>query len=322
MGPLAARRRTAVAAGAVGVVIVLVACGEPAPDDAAGTAESSSSRGPLFDDVEQLTPASLPPGWDRCSGAPSTFEGASTQWWSQTFGPIVDNQCQPWITVTQMPPDDEVWDPRADLDGKIGDWDVLQWTDDEEGSRFLFTWAFEQNLLLQSCCDPAADTHLGDFAEQSLEGLREHPPPRCTAPASDLSRENLVTNLSGHDTRMFDTTGCPIRLDIVRMETFDSDHHCWSNMGVIKIGTPVGESTADTTPRLYVRDPDGLLYDPKVRRRLDLDTGLPAAARDTGYRQNEQSLWVDDADDSLVYVVVDPESVEAWPRYDGQLECA
>jgi hypothetical protein len=316
-------RRWVVPTVGVGVVVVasLASCGRASPGG--GDADHSAATrptGPLFGGVDELTPVSLPPGWARCGGGRATVEGAESDWWSQTFGPTGDGGCLPWITVTQMPPDDEVWDPSADLDGKVGNWDVLQWTTDD-GSRSLFTWAFQQNLLFQSCCHPAADEELEEIAEQSLLGLRERAPANCTGPESDLSRESLLANLSGHDTRMFDTNDCPIRVDIVNLETLPSDHHCWPGLQLITIGTPFGTSTTRTAPRTYIRDPDQLLYEPTLTNRLDLDADLPATAADTGYRQGGRALWLDAADDSVVYVM-DSDGAEAWPRYNQPLECA
>jgi hypothetical protein len=131
----------------------------------------------------------------------------------------------------------------------------------------------------------------------------------------------LIANLSGHDTRMFDANACPIRVDIARMETLPDDHHCWPALQLVTIGTPFGASTKRSAPRSYVRDPEGLLYEPTLMQRLDRDADPPATASAIGYRQRGRELWLDAADDSLVYVV-DGDGVEAWPRYDQPLECA
>lgn len=314
------RRRAAVVIP-VCVSFVLVSCGDGSPRDADPAAASDQPRGPLFADVEQLTPASLPDGWRRCSGGPATLEGAGSEWWSQTFGPVVDGACSPRITVTQMPPDDEFSAPSATLDGKLGRWDVLQWTDPGSGSRYLFTWAFEQNLVIESCCDTAAGEHLEAVGKQALVGLRQRTPPGCTAPESDLSREDLITNLSGWQSRLYDVDGCPVRLDIAGMQTFPDDDHCFPGVRAVTIGTPLGASTSGSAPRSYYRDPDGLLYDETLTSRLDLDADRPATAIDTGYRQGDRALWFDEADDGFVYVV-DGDRTEAWPRRNDPVYCA
>jgi hypothetical protein len=90
---------------------------------------------------------------------------------------------------------------------------------------------------------------------------------------------------------------------------------------VITIGTSFAASPRRTAPRTYIRDPDGLLYEPTLTSRLDLDAHLPATASDIGYQQDGRALWLDATDDSVVYVA-DRDGVEAWPRYDQPLECA
>jgi hypothetical protein len=92
----------------------------------------------------------------------------------------------------------------------------------------------------------------------------------------------------------FDTHGCPIRLDIVRLETRPDDHDCWPGLGTIRFGTPFGTSTDRTASRTYIRDPNRLLH---LRLRLDA------------------------ADDTVIYVVTG-EAVEAWPHHDEPFLCA
>lgn len=115
---------------------------------------------PIFDDVTELNPARLPPGWQRCWGGPSTLEGAGPDWWSQTFGPTGDGKCRELVTVTQMPPDvDHYGDPDAEVITR-GDYDALHWVDDDSGAEWLFLWAYRQNLVVEACCEPAATAEL------------------------------------------------------------------------------------------------------------------------------------------------------------------
>ncbi len=69
----------------------------------------------------------------------------------------------------------------------------------------------------------------------------------------------------------------------------------------------------DPAARLYTRDPNGTILVTPTLPPTDLDAVLPAGAVDTGYRLGGSALWINEADDSFVYVV-DDERVEAWPR--------
>ncbi len=264
---------------------------------------------PLFGEVEQLTPTELPEGWHRCGGAPSTHEGAGEDWWAQTFGPEVGERCVPRVTVTQLPPDDQVDAPVNYQEGKLGSPDVQRWTDPEGDVRVLFTWAVDQNLLVEACCGEPA-SRLDQLARASVEGTRQRAPARCTGPASDLDREELHTNLSGKRTRVTDRDGCPIRTDVASMQTLPANHHCFPGLGMATMG-----------PRLYIRDPEGRTGTDFLVAPLDLDADLPPGATDTGYTRDGRTIWIDEADDTRIYVVAG-DRAEAWPRRTQVLTCA
>ena len=320
-------RRTGMAwrhTGALAVVVVsaLTACGRDDIPSAGGSASSAADNptGPIFDDVEALTPASLPAGWERCWGGPSTLDGAEDGWWSQSFGPRVDGECQRSVTITQVPPDDQFGDPEGDVI-KVGDNDASHWVEADRGAEWLFLWAFRQNLIVEACCDDAARAELSNVALQSLEGMRIHEPRRCRDEESDLDREELDTQLFGYDDRMYTDEGCPVRLDIVAMGTAPDDHHCFPGVSSVSIGTPFGASKQDTPERSYTRDPEDLYGSPNLRKRLELDATLPADAIDTGYRRDGAALWLDPSDDTLIYVVTD-DAIEAWPLLREEVFCA
>ena len=300
--------------------LALAACGT---DDAAPLAAGADEvPSPIFGDVEQLVPDTLPEGWRRCGGAPSVAAGSTEQWWAQTFGPVSEGSCRPVVTVTQLPPGDSFSRPTDAEDGKLeGDADVSRWSNPAEGSLGLFTWAFDQNLLVEACCDDAAADHFEAVAVAALNGTRERAPAGCDRPESDLDEETLIENLTGKPGRMTATDGCPIRTDIARMETLDDEHHCWPGVAFLVVGTPIGASRHDTGQQVFQRDPDGLLTGGVPNPALDLDATLPPSAIDTGFSRDGRTVWIDEADAARVFVV-DDDTVESWPRDDTMYTCA
>lgn len=304
----------------IALALSLAACGTE--DGVASRGEPVRVPSPLFGEVEQLVPDPLPDGWVRCSGGPSSHPAATADWWSQTFGPTSDDGCQPLITVTQIPLGQAGFDAPEDAeDGKVaGDADAVRWSDAESGSVGLLTWASDQNLVVEGCCGPEALDHFDDLAGAALIATRDVAPPDCTDPASDLSAESLVENLTAKTSRMFADDGCPLRSDVASMETLPDDHHCWPGLTILVIGTPIGASTGDTEPRVYVLDPGGQLTSGGPDAALDLDATLSEDADQGGYVQGGRTVWIDEADDSVVFVV-DGDSVETWPRFDKPLAC-
>ena len=193
-------------------------------------------------------------------------------------------------------------------------------SDRARGMEGLLTWAFDQNLVVEACCNAAATKHLEAMTLAALEATRQRAPARCTAPESDLDREPLVRNLIGKTERLFDRAGCPIRTDIATMKIESDDHHCWPGAGFVSIGTPLGQPMDATRTRLYARDPADGFGDFQVAPP-DLHATLPSTARDTGWSQDGRALWIDEVDDTFVYVVT-ADATEAWPRLEQGLGCA
>lgn len=321
------RRPIGLAVGAAVIVLVTAAVVLVRDSDHDSVA---SARSPLFDDVDEVVPSPLPAGWARCSGGPSNVEGAEETWWSQRFGPVSEGTCRPLVTVTQMPVgvgSESSWSAPSDAtDAKVGRADVAEWSDPDIGSRSMFTWAIDQNMLVEACCDDEARRHLADLVAASLHGVRERAPAHCSTPESDLDREELITNLLGKGRRLIDGDGCPIRTDVASLTPADPTHHCWPGVSFATIGTPFGSTPADDDPddegRAYVRDPDDELQPNDVAGRLDRDASLPMSASSTGWSRDGWTMWVDESDRDVLYLVDDAGGVEAWPRLLDGLACA
>ena len=318
------RRGSVVGASLCVVVLAVALVSSWASDTSVKTGPVLSGSGvapsPLFGDVEQLTPTSLPAGWARCGGGHPKGTGSDGLSWSQTFGPTEDGSCEALITITQIPPGGDFPLPSTAEDGKLGEADVSQWSDPERGSEGLLTWAFDQNLVVEACCGPTATEHVRDLATAALDGTRQRPRADCTRPDADLDAEDLITNLTSKTRRVTDANGCLIRTDIASMETLPATAHCYAGLSFATIGTPFGSSIASTSARTYVRDPDGDLAPGGAQGEFDPDAQLPATATNTGFSSDGQSIWIDSADDAVLYVVRS-DHVEAWPRLTQPLGC-
>jgi hypothetical protein len=299
-------------------MVLVASCGADASSNRVGAAVPS----PLFGSVEELVLGDLPDGWVRCGGGPSTLPGATDRWWSQTFGPDSGADCRPSVTVTQIPATSGFDVPFGAEDTKLaGNADAARWTDDDSGAVGIFTWTFDQNLVVVACCGTDAAEHVDTFADAALVATRQHPPAHCSGASSDLAQESLIENLTSKQMRVLDADGCPLRSDLAVASTTSADHHGWPGVTTLVVGTPIGTSTRDTPSRTYRRDPAGATSGGIPNPHLDLDAVLSPGAAATGYTHLGRAIWIDESDDSLVYVI-DDDTVEAWPRDDRDLACA
>ncbi len=300
-------------------IVPLSSCG--AGHDTSSDGVGAAAPSPLFGTAEEVRLDELPDGWARCGGGPSNRPEATGKWWSQTFGPASANDCQPWVTVTQIPVRSGFELPSGAIGTKVVDnADAARWTDDDTGTVGIFAWAFDQDLLIEACCDSEVVKHLDAIASSVLLATRQVAPEHCTSPSSDLTQEPLIENLVAKLRRVSDTHGCPLRSDLALMYTEDPSHHCWPDLETLIVGSPIGASTRHTEARTYRRDPKGETSEGVPDPRLDLDAVLSPEAASTGYNHEGRAIWIDEADDSLVYIVKG-DTVEAWPRDRRDLAC-
>jgi hypothetical protein len=95
---------------------------------------------------------------------------------------------------------------------------------------------------------------------------------------------------------------------------------CLESVVVLYLGWPLGRRTSykSRAGREYARNPDGSVDTVMPFRK---HVGLPAGARDTGYRLGDIELWIrGDARKSVF--IVDGDKVELWPRLEDQIGCA
>lgn len=107
--------------------------------------------------------------------------------------------------------------------------------------------------------------------------------------------------------------------------------HCdWQSVVFLDIAWPLGTTWesgegGDTDDiRTYVRDPEGALEDGDydLAGQLNLDAGLPADSRATGYEMPSAELWFGpDGGDRYAYLVRDNGTVERWPRAEEEILC-
>ncbi|WP_284436084.1 hypothetical protein [Streptomyces sp. TUS-ST3] len=99
------------------------------------------------------------------------------------------------------------------------------------------------------------------------------------------------------------------RVPVTEVSSRAGDDHCgWQNVHFLDLGG-----------RRYARDPEGLLAPGMLGAAYDGSVTLPANARDTGYRYQDQELWLT-GDRGTAYLRT-PDGVEAWPRLTEQVAC-
>jgi hypothetical protein len=115
--------------------------------------------------------------------------------------------------------------------------------------------------------------------------------------------------------------GCALRLDVL-MTRQGEDACGGEEVADILMGSPLGVSTERSKPRIFIRDPKGILATPRTSEAFDPDAQLPPDAEDTGFRQGGVELWMRQANDAFVYLVDEEANVEAWPKWRRWVGCA
>ncbi len=169
-------------------------------------------------------------------------------------------------------------------------------------------------LALLSCGSP----------EQPLPSLRTGVPTpiRCDAPEGSVVDVAHEPDWRQGDDRFWATSdGCLVRIDVIA--DFPGPAHCgWQSARVIVTGIPVGARYSDDrNSATYVRDPGDVFGDASTAAGFDPDAALPARAVDTGFREGGTALWVDENDESVIYLVT-ATSIERWPRDPQPAGCA
>jgi hypothetical protein len=138
-------------------------------------------------------------------------------------------------------------------------------------------------------------------------------PEACGARGSitDLSAE---PQYSADYLHRFTVEGCPVRLDVIMTRT----GAC--GPPDLVMGTPLGASTMDSAPRIYVRGSTTSLGG--AATGFDDNAVLPPAAADTGFRQGDLELHVVPNDDSFLFFrSAEDGHVEAWPLDRDPIGC-
>jgi hypothetical protein len=138
-------------------------------------------------------------------------------------------------------------------------------------------------------------------------------PGACGARGSitDISAEPRYTADYLH---RFTSEGCPVRLDVIMTRT--------GGCGPpdLVMGTPLGASTTDSAPRIYVRGDTTSLGG--AATGFDGNAMLPANAADTGFRQGPLELRMVPNDDSFIFLRSSEDGhVEAWPLDRDPIGC-
>jgi hypothetical protein len=117
----------------------------------------------------------------------------------------------------------------------------------------------------------------------------------------------------------WDLAGQQADTDVI--ESYRGSDHCdYEDVTFLRVTWPLGET--DGRPRMYVRDPEGVL-DGQTVAGFQPDAELPDEARSSGYSSPVGELWFARADEDTVAYVVSSGSdqVEAWPRTTSLIGC-
>jgi len=174
-----------------------------------------------------------------------------------------------------------------------------------------FTASLVVALMLTACT--------GSIGASTPPGSEE-----CDSPSgspTDLSSEPADWLDYGTYLRWTYGEGCLVRIDVISHH--QGAAHCdWEQMQWITIGKPLGRSIEDDSAEnigRYLWDPRGVLPDGPFGAEIER-TDLPESASDTGFRRNGRELWLDESDESVMYVVVG-DTVQIWEEGNSGL-CA
>jgi hypothetical protein len=121
---------------------------------------------------------------------------------------------------------------------------------------------------------------------------------------TDLDAEPAQWLAFGDYKRWSDAEGCPVRVDVI--SNINGAAHCeLQDAEFISIGRPLGApvtSLSPATANRYVWNANGVI--PGLPPGETVPTSaLPDTGFDTGYIQGESELWLDAADESVLFVV-------------------
>jgi hypothetical protein len=122
--------------------------------------------------------------------------------------------------------------------------------------------------------------------------------------AVDLESEPAFWLAFGDYMRWVDIDGCPVRIDVIAHHHL-AEHCGWGAAESITVGQTLDEPFENSeNSRRFVWNRDGVI--PGFESGATIPrASLPDSARDTGYRQGQAELWVDDSDTSVLLIVND-----------------
>lgn len=154
-----------------------------------------------------------------------------------------------------------------------------------------------------------------DFEEEGTFTVTR--PVGCDAQSGtpiDLNSEPARWLAFGDYLRWFDGDGCPVRVDVISY-ILGAEHCGWRQAEFITIGKPLGapvESLSSDRANRYVWNAGGVI-DGMAPGESMTRPDLPTSAFPTGYSRGARQLWLDDADESVLYVLQD-DTVQVWAR--------
>lgn len=122
--------------------------------------------------------------------------------------------------------------------------------------------------------------------------------------------------------RWTDADGCEVRVDVIGQ--YQGPEHCgWEAATFIDVGTPLGSVYEVDLGgrRTFIWDPAGSIELGTVERDVVVDVSeLPPDVIDTGFRDGDAELWVDEADPTALYRVAN-NSADRFALDQGDAAC-